>query len=152
MLLVISLASLPGYFSDVMKIPNQKGGYPEVHGGSKLFDLLPGVYYHLKFLDRWEIVDVTDQTVSLLGYTKEEIFAIPHEFLAKIIHPEDLSLINHKKKQVFSPGKLYVDEYRVVTKNGELKFVRDQYTCFQDNTGTWLMEGYLSEIQNLSIK
>lgn len=131
---------------------NQNRSYPEIHGGSKLFDLLPGVYYHLKYERRWEIVDVSHQTVSLLGYCHEEIFEIPHEFLAKIIHPEDLSMINHKKKQVFRSGELFVDEYRIITKCGELKFVRDQYTCFRDPAGVWLMEGYLSEIQNLTIK
>lgn len=130
---------------------NQKRTYPEVHGGSKLFDLLPGIYYHLRFNARWEIVDVTDRAVSLLGYSKEEIYRTPHEFLARIIHPEDISLINHRKKQVFHTGELFLDEYRVITKNGDVKFVRDQYTCFQDEHGTWLMEGYMNEIHHLTI-
>lgn len=129
-----------------------KSPYLQIHGGSRLFDLLPGVYYHLKFQGRWEIVDVTDQTIPFLGYNPTEIYAMPHDFLSKIIHPEDLSMVNHRKKQVFQSDKLFVDEYRIVTKASEMKFVKDQYTCFQDDAGVWIMEGYLSEIHHSTIK
>lgn len=119
----------------------------------KLFDRLPGVYYTLKFHNPgWEVLSVTEQANGLFGYSREEIFENAFGFLRTIIHAEDLQMVYDTKSAGFrDEEKLHVVEFRIRTKAGEIKYVRDQYISYQQD-GFWLMEGYLSETFKTSMR
>lgn len=123
-----------------------------VNGSCRLFDMLPGVYYILKFHDPgWEVTNVSNQSTGLLGYSPEEVYSISFNFLRTIIFPEDLQMVYDSKKAAFEQDKLFVAEFRIRTKAGEIKYVRDQYTCYSQD-GFRIMEGYLSESFKTSVR
>ena len=126
--------------------------FPPHNFHSRLINRLPGVYYIVRYTDHWEVISATEQATSLLGYTPEEIYIMSCNFFERIIHPEDFARLHEQKSNSFQEGKLFVTEYRVYDKFKSLKYVRDQYTCFKDTDGTWLMEGYLSEVLQGSIR
>lgn len=119
---------------------------------SRLINQLPGVYYVVRYTDHWEVISATEQTTGLLGYTPEEIYFMSCNFFEQVIHPEDFTKLNEQKNRSFEEEKLFVAEYRVYDKFKSVKYVRDQYTCFKDSDGAWLMEGYLSEIVQTGIR
>ncbi|HEY5749856.1 MAG TPA: PAS domain-containing protein [Chryseolinea sp.] len=119
---------------------------------SRLIKQLPGVYYVVRYTDHWEVISATEQTTGLLGYTPEEIYVMSCNFFEQVIHPEDFTALNEQKNKSFEEEKLFVAEYRVYDKFRSVKYVRDQYTCFKDGDGAWLMEGYLSEIVQTGIR
>lgn len=123
------------------------------HTSFRLFERLPGVYYKLKFINPgWEALQVSEQTISLLGYTPHEVYAQESRFLRTIIYPEDLQMVYDTKRAGFAEvDKLHVMEFRIITKAGEIKYVRDQYICYQMEQ-CWIMEGYLSETYKTSMR
>ncbi len=68
--------------------------------------------------------------LNLTGYTKEEIN--DYGGLMAIIHQDDLELVtNHIEQQI--AGKIITSEYRVNTKDGAIKWIRDKGTPIFDN-------------------
>lgn len=118
----------------------------------RLFSHLPGVYYVLRFSEpHWNVVSVSDQSESLLGYTFEELNRISSGFLQTIILPEDFLMVRDAKKTAFQKETLCELEFRIRTKGGSTKFVHDQYIVYADGDG-WIMEGYLSEAFKTTIR
>lgn len=118
----------------------------------KLFHHLPGVYYVLRYRNlKWEVTNVTPQTERLFGYTQQEVYSIATTFLQTIIHPEDLQMVVDYKKKAFDAEKLFDFEFRIKTKSGDVKFVRDQYMVFAEGED-WIMEGYISETFRTGIR
>jgi PAS domain S-box-containing protein len=118
----------------------------------RLFHALPGVYYILRYANlQWEVTAVSHQCENLFGYTESEVYAIATTFLQSIILPEDRQLVTDSKKAAFLEERLFDMEFRIRTKKGEIKYVRDQYLCYQHGED-WIMEGYLSETFRSSIK
>jgi PAS domain S-box-containing protein len=118
----------------------------------RLFHHLPGVYYTLKYNNvHWEVTGVTPQAESLFGYTRDEIFTMATTFLQTIILPEDFQMLIDSKKAAFQVEKLFNLEFRIRTKSGEVKFVRDQYMVYPEGDH-WIMEGYISETFKTTIR
>ena len=116
-----------------------------INSECKLFRHLPGVYYTLRYSNlQWSVVSITHQTVSLFGYTEQEVYACASTFLQTIILPEDFQMVRDRKKEAFETEGLFDLEFRIRTKNGEVRYVRDQYIVYGDG-GDWIMEGYISE-------
>jgi PAS domain S-box-containing protein len=118
---------------------------------SRLMPLLPGIYYVLKHNGHWEVVSVTEQSNTLFGYTQSEVDELSADLFRKLIHPDDYVFLREQKYSAMHEGKLYVSEYRMFTKQREVKYVRDQYTCYQKD-GQWFMEGYVCETKPSEIR
>ena len=64
-----------------------------INSECKLFRHLPGVYYTLRYSNlQWSVVSITHQTLSLFGYTEQEVYACASTFLQTIILPEDFQI------------------------------------------------------------
>jgi PAS domain S-box-containing protein len=119
-------------------------------GNSRLARLLPGVYYILERTDQWEVKSLTGQSSTLFGYTMEEVISAARSFLEMIIVPEDIEMVQKKKRASTNETTLYELEYRIRTKTGRIKYVVDKYTCYRDEWGVLVMEGYISEMQQIT--
>ncbi len=118
----------------------------------RLFHALPGVYYTLRYSNlQWEVTSVSHQCQTLFGYSEDEVYAIATTFLQTIILPEDRQMVTDSKKAAFNEERLFEMEFRIRTKSGEIKYVRDQYLCYLQGDD-WIMEGYLSESFKSSIR
>jgi len=119
---------------------------------NKLIKLLPGVYYHAELRDTWQMVSTSEQSLTLFGYTQSEIFLDSQLLTETIIHPDDLCIVVSKKKNSLMADTLFCVEYRIITKNGTTRYVRDQYTCYINDVETWTMEGYISEVPHSGVR
>ncbi len=117
---------------------------------SRLAQLLPGVYYVLERTDRWEVRKVTEQTVLLFGYEPDEVISMARSFLEMIIYSEDVWQVQAFKRDSTDENRLYEIEFRVRTKGGEIRNVLDRYTCYRDEFGRLIMEGYICEVAHLT--
>ena len=81
------------------------------------------------FVREW----VTEAFTHITGYQPAEIPA--HEVWSKLIHPDDLRAARHHLQfQLF--GQSNISEYRIVTKTGKERWVRDYGRPIWDETGT----------------
>ena len=63
---------------------------------------------------------VTDSVTQVLGYTPEELKGRSWEFLA---YPEDLPIMQERTRKILA-GESVINEYRVRTKDGQVKWLR----------------------------
>ena len=89
---------------------------------------------------------VSPQIKNLLGYSQEEWSDDP-KLWSKITHPNDLSLVASMVKECIESGKRTIAEYRLLSKNGNWKWFRDESVLIRDEQGTpQYIHGVLIEI------
>lgn len=81
--------------------------------------------------EKWPVEYVSDN-VSLLGYTVED-FISGRLLYADIVHPDDLPEVEMELSEIsHAGGTVFVKEYRIRTKSGEDRWVKEQ-TFIQRN-------------------
>ncbi|GAB4581457.1 MAG: hypothetical protein Fur0022_42040 [Anaerolineales bacterium] len=81
---------------------------------------------------QFQVEWMTGAFLSLTGYTPEEVEA--QGGWSTIIHPEDQPLYLEKRKALLSTGQTDVTEYRILTKEGKIKWIRDHRRPTWDET------------------
>jgi len=117
------------------------------------FDILnrsPAVGFMWKNAEGWPVIFVTPNVSKLFGYTSDEFISgkISYE---KAIYPEDLSRVMEEVR-TFSSDKERKEfkhkPYRILSKNGEVKWVLDSTTIDRNNDGDILY--YKGIIENIT--
>ncbi|MCX7918706.1 MAG: response regulator [bacterium] len=94
----------------------------------------PVVLFRWRAVEGWPVVYVS-QNVIQFGYTPEELLsgAIPY---ASIIYPEDLERVAAEVQQYSATGvSSFQQEYRIITKDGDIRWIDDRTTIERDSTG-----------------
>lgn len=77
---------------------------------------------------------VSPQVEKLLGYARDDFLQDP-EFWKKIIHPEDRERVLEHNEYTTVMEKPFEAEYRLITKDQRVIWVRDEATLVYDETG-----------------
>lgn len=77
----------------------------------------------------------TDNLGNLTGYSPEEVLALGENFLLKLIHPDDInhSLVHFKEITNSITEKIFVNEYRMLHKSGEYRWIRSRNKVYKRN-------------------
>ena len=96
----------------------------------------------------WSVDHVSINVVGLLGYSDSDFLSQKITYIS-CIYKDDLKTVTNEVKEASSSGKLYFkhQHYRVVTKEGEIKWVMD-YTVIlrDDNNNITHYLGYITDI------
>lgn len=65
---------------------------------------------------------ITDAVLNITGYTIEEISTLKSAL--SIVHPDDQEIFDKRTQALFA-GKPSVDEFRIITKRGDVRWLRD---------------------------
>lgn len=91
----------------------------------RVVGLMPGFVYVFNHVTSAN--DYTNRDVGLhLGYSSDEIRALGDQMMAHLVHPDDLPLLGAHMGTIASlaPEQTAALEYRVLTKNGETRWLR----------------------------
>lgn len=80
------------------------------------------------------LIHLSPQTTALVGYTPEE-WTTPGFFWDHIIHPEDRDAVRESARAAERNGGAWRGEYRVVTKDGRVRRLRDEAHLVRDELG-----------------
>ena len=118
------------------------------------FDILnrsPAVGFMRENAEGWPVIFVTPNVSELFGYTSDEFISgkISYE---KVVYPEDLSRVMEEVR-TFSSDKgrkeFQHKPYRILSKNGEVKWILDRTTIDRNNDGDILYyKGIIENITN----
>ncbi|MBJ7900951.1 MAG: PAS domain-containing protein [Cyanobacteria bacterium RI_101] len=83
----------------------------------------------------WKNVYINRQSLEILGYPPQQFQAEGSQFLAQILHPEDLPLIRKNKDfwQTARDGEVLTTEYRMRHQNGAWRWLRSREVVFARN-------------------
>jgi PAS domain S-box-containing protein len=91
-------------------------------------------------------VYISPQAVELIGYTVEETIADP-ALWRTIIHPDDRERVWAADAETNETGGPFVDEYRMIAKDGRVVWIRDEATLVRDAEGRPLLwQGFMLDI------
>lgn len=113
---------------------------------ARIIDRSPSVVVLWRASDTWP-VEFVSQNVSQFGYTPEEILAGQVTFVT-MLHPEDRDRVIHEvKAHALAGHSEYSQEYRIVTRDGEVRWIDDRTAVRVGADGTVTHhEGILTDI------
>jgi PAS domain S-box-containing protein len=77
---------------------------------------------------------VSPQMEEVLGYTPEEATSDPF-FFDRTLHPDDLERIRAANIRAESTGEAFDEEFRQITKDGEVRWMHDRSVLVRDDDG-----------------
>src|SRR5215203_1947153 len=110
-----------------------------------LVEQLPAVTY-MQEIENATLVYVSPQIESVLGYSPEEYLANP-DLRSQTIHPEDRGWVLQEDMHTDETGEPYSVEYRRISYDGRVVWVRDDAVLVMDSEGRPLFwQGILTDI------
>jgi len=114
----------------------------------QLFDSIPEVAYSTPPLERPEIICFARRIEVLTGYTTDEVLA-DRQLWMKMIHPADRERVFAAFKQCKDRGTPFEIEYRIIHKDGSLRYVIDEGEPIFDDEGKIIrIEGIITDISD----
>jgi PAS domain S-box-containing protein len=108
-------------------------------------DGLPAIQY-TEALDDGRTISISPMVETLLGYTQEEWMADPMLW-THVIHPDDRDRVEQQCWENNRNGQPFEMTYRMVTRGGEIKWIRDRAVLVRGSTGQRLCwEGVMVDI------
>ncbi|MDM8159898.1 PAS domain S-box protein [Labilibaculum sp. K2S] len=119
---------------------------------STLMGNLTGMVYRCLADESWTMLYVSQGGFSLTGYTTEELNYNSHVAYNDIIHPEDRDFVAQVVNEASSKNKRFTIEYRIISKDGILKWVFEQGITIKDkNNRPLFIEGYIADVTDSKI-
>jgi PAS domain S-box-containing protein len=108
-------------------------------------DGLPAIQY-TEALDDGRTISISPMVETLLGYTQEEWMADPMLW-THVIHPDDRDGVEQQCWENNRTGQPFEMTYRMITRSGEIKWIRDRAVLVRGSAGRRLCwEGVMVDI------
>jgi len=112
-----------------------------------LMDSLPGMVYRCRADEKWTMDFVSDGCLELTGYRADELTRSDGIKYTRLIEPGDLAAVHAQTMAALRARTRYTLEYRIVTREGEVKWVWDNGVGVYDASGkVEQIEGFIADI------
>ena len=114
---------------------------------SVIISNLPGFVYQCSNDRDWTMFYISDGCESITGYKPKDFLNNNTLAFNDIIHPDYQEKIFNKWKDLLKGKKIFKDEYPIITKNGETRWVWEQGRGVFDINGELLhLEGFITDV------
>jgi PAS domain S-box-containing protein len=112
-----------------------------------LVESMPGVPWTYAVDDPadWRPLYIAPQVEQLIGYTSAELMAEPR-FFQRLVHPDDLEGILAQAARSIRRGEPWLAEFRIVTRDGRLLWLRSRGNPATDDQDRPLLHGVWIDI------
>lgn len=121
------------------------------HFIERITETSPGIIYVFDLLDDKEVY-ANKMMSQLLGYEPEDWKQLDTDFVAALIHPEDIPVIEANQKAFGSAadGEIKTIQYRIKNKSGEYRWMRTYESIFKrtEDGRPWQVIGIALDISN----
>jgi len=114
---------------------------------SVLISNLPGFVYQCSNDHDWTMLYISDGCESITGYKPKDFLNNNTLAFNDIIHPDYQEKLFNKWEGLLKEKKIFKDEYPIITKNGETRWVWEQGRGVFDINGELLhLEGFITDV------
>lgn len=110
-----------------------------------LIQNLPGVVYRCKFDKDFTMEFISERCFELTGYLANEFISQKVSY-GNLILEEDRQKVNDEIEQSIRTNKPFQLNYRIKTKEGNLKWMWEQGIVLGEINGQFILEGYITDI------
>ncbi|MBD0306654.1 MAG: PAS domain S-box protein, partial [Microcoleus sp. T1-bin1] len=115
-----------------------------------LMSNLPGMAYRFRNDADRSMEFVSEGCYQLAGYSPEEFLGTREVSLSELTHPDDRDILWNAVQVALQENRPYQLNYRITSKNGELKWVWEQgLGVFSDSGELIALEGLITDISEL---
>jgi len=107
---------------------------------------ISGATFRCALDDAWTMEYITDPIKDITGYSPVEIISDLKKSYAEIIHPDDREMASSMVRQAIDEGKPYNIEYRILHKNGNIRWVNEYGKGIVDDKGRACIDGLIMDI------
>lgn len=140
---------LLGHRSSIRDIERRKAVEEELRENrrqlSTLLSNLPGMAYRCTNTPTWPMDFVSDGCLELTGYEAGEIMSGRVKY-GELIYPEDRQSVWDGVQAGVSAGRPFQLQYRIVRKDGDIRWVWEQGRCIETEGGHVALEGFITDI------
>jgi len=114
---------------------------------STLLSNLAGMAYRCRIDEHWTMDFVSDGCFGLTGYKPEELLGNKRISYEEITHPDDRQRVREEIYLALAPGKQFDLEYRIITEQGQERWVWERGIGIKSLEGKMLfLEGFITDI------
>jgi diguanylate cyclase (GGDEF)-like protein/PAS domain S-box-containing protein len=108
---------------------------------------VPGAIYRCAFKSDWEMEFMSVGIEQITGYPAAEFIGNEARTYASVIHPDDASSVEDEVEACVARREPFILEYRVITSNGEARWVHEQgRAIFGDDGEVLYLDGSIFDI------
>ncbi len=112
-----------------------------------LLNHLPGLIYKCRYDEQWTMLYLSSSCEPLTGYSKQEILGKGGVDFTQIIHPEDAEFLTKTVSDALEQHRPFNQEYRIITKSGEIKWVWEQgIGIYDEHNNINYIQGFITEV------
>ena len=112
-----------------------------------LISNLPGFVYRCKNDKAWTMEYLSEGFSTITGYSIRDIMELKNITFGEIIHPDFREYIWEQYQNTPGPGAPQEEEYPIITKNGEIRWVWERGRDVFNEEGSFMyLEGFISDI------
>jgi len=109
-----------------------------------LVEQIPAITY-IATLDRSQVLFVSPQVESILGFKQDEFLSSP-DMWQKQIHEEDRERVLTEVRDAYTSGKAFHSEYRIHAGDGSELWFKDAASTVRDNDQALYLQGVMYDI------
>jgi two-component system, cell cycle response regulator len=108
---------------------------------------VPGAIYRCKFSSDWEMEFMSDGIEPITGYPASDFVGNHARTYASVIHPDDCLEVEREVEACVERSEPFTLEYRVITAEGEVRWVHEQgQAVFGANGDVLYLDGAIFDI------
>ncbi len=101
-----------------------------------LVNNIPGVVYRCETEDPWLMIFISNEIEKLTGYPSSDFMGDERKVtFGELIHPDDRDFVSENIDKAIEENSSFVHQYRVIHKNGEIKWVYEKGNATYDESG-----------------
>jgi PAS domain S-box-containing protein len=109
---------------------------------------VPGAIYRCAFKSDWEMEFMSDGIEQITGYPASEFIGNEARSYASVIHPADAGPVEEEVTACVERREPFILEYRVITSEGEARWVHEQgRAIFGDDGEVLYLDGSIFDIR-----
>ena len=113
---------------------------------SVLMGNLPGMAYRCRDDPQWTMLFVSQGCLALTGYQPDDLIGNKRIAFAHLIHPDDREAVRREIRAALQQGKRYELTYRIITAEGQIKWVWERGCGVELPDGSRALEGFISDV------
>lgn len=111
-----------------------------------LINHLPGMLYRCKNDTFWTMEVISEGCLNLTGFEAQELIENSTISYMDLIAPQDRQNVDAIVADAISKDIPWKVEYRIITKDGEIKWVWEQGLAIKENNKVIALEGFITDI------
>lgn len=112
-----------------------------------LVNNIPGIVFRCEPFQPWVMLSISNEVYNITGYEAVDFLKESHNMVwNNIILKKDRQRVNQMEES--KETGVYIVEYRIVHKDGQIKWVMERGRRFQDSNGDVFIDGVIFELNN----